>query len=261
MPTPEVFKMEDEEEENEGGEKDSNDKENSSSSNRPQKPYQVQSKRSKGGYNEINQSEHSKRNDDGIMDVDIEDAKSEIKLRNNNEEIKERLAKLHLIDDIPLSAFGSSDSSSSDTFESYNKDELIDELKNNRTQVIVERLSNEEESKIESEQNHIMINLSDIPVEIDQGLSDKRIEGLTKMNVDNGKAFRNKIYKEQEVKLFDGNSLCDDKSISEFVPRVNGNLRPHDRIEDNKTVSGERLEEFKNEVYFISNMQDLENEM
>jgi hypothetical protein len=107
-----------------------------------------------------------------------------------------------------------------------------------------------------------MISLSDIPIEIDQGLHDKRHDGFSKINIDNGKAFRNYFTKEREVKLDPEDSIFDEQSVSEFIPRtVSNNLKPIAKMADLKSVNGDRINEFKNEVFLLSNIRDLEQEM
>lgn len=183
------------------------------------------------------------------------------------ERVREKLRKLPILDEIPLSAFESSSSSSSDTFESVNQEDLLNEIEQKRNQVIEEISSNQEDDNEEEKEpfnaaEDIMISLSDIPIEIDQGLHDKRYDGFSKINIDNGKAFRYQFTKEKEVKLDSDDSIFDEKSVSEFIPRtVSNNLKPTAKMVDLKSVNGDRIDEFKHEVFLLSNIRDLEQQM
>lgn len=170
-----------------------------------------------------------------------------------------------ILDEIPLSAFESSSSSaSSDTFESYyEKDQLIEELKRDRQQIIVERLSEDEDEDEDSANaaEEVMISLSDIPVEIDQGLDDKRQNGFSQMHADNGKAFRYNCQKEKEVKLSTGESCFDRDSVSDFVPRQLTGYKGNAYIDCAKTTNGEKLDNLKTEVFLETTLRELERQM
>jgi hypothetical protein len=160
-----------------------------------------------------------------------------------------------------MSVFDSSQSSNSDdTFDSYSKDELLDELNRERVHIIVEKMS-EEENDSSYAGEHVTISLDDIPVEIDQGLDDKRAEGMGEMNADNGKAFRQKGKKsEREVKLYPDESLAD--SGGDFVVRSSTQKKSKQlQFDELKSTIPNEYEEFKNEVYAESTLKDLERQM
>jgi hypothetical protein len=144
-PTPSNYnKVEDEEEEYEGGETEKSNE--ASSHSESGSSHTKRKKKKKRMFQGINQSEHSRQYDNSLeigsddcrSDIDIPKAKIEGISPGNL--FKEEGTDTPIIEDIPMSVFDSSQSSNSDdTFESYSKDELIDELNRERHHIIVEK--------------------------------------------------------------------------------------------------------------------------
>lgn len=239
-------KLEDEEEDYEGG--DTEKSNGASSHSESGSSHSKRKKKKKRMFQGINQSEHSRQYDNSLeigsdeckSDLDIPKAK--IQGISPGNLFKEEGTDTPIIEDIPMSVFDSSQSSDSDdTFDSYSKDELIDELNRERQHIIVEKLSEDESDSVNGTEQ-VIISLSDIPIEIDQGLDAKRNENIEYMSADNGKASRKRRkIKEFEVKLYPVESGGD------FMNRSNTN--PY------------KYEEFKNEVHVESTLKDLERQM
>jgi hypothetical protein len=251
-------KVEDEEDENEGGEGGSESDPGSSRGKRKKKKRRM--------FNDINQSEHSKQYENSL-DIDSEVCKSDddipkIKIDgiSPGNLFKEEGTDTPIIEDIPMSVFDSSQSSNSDdTFKSYSKDELLDELNRERVHIIVEKMSDEENDSSYAGDN-VTISLDDIPLEIDQGLDDKRAGGMEEMHADNGKAFRQKGQKnEREVKLYPDESV---DSGGDYVIRSSTHKKSKKlQFDELKSTIPNEYEDFKNEVYAESTLKDLERQM
>lgn len=269
-PTPEIFKLEDEEE-MEGGEQDA---EPESGSSYPENSITKKRKRRQKNlksYNEINQSEHSKRYNDSSIEVDSEENKSDY---HQSKRSKKALAKQNLyiqnddisediddIDDIPLSAFESSQSSSSDdTFESIENDELLHNLKKERTPIVIEHFSDEECKRNEAEE--IMASLSDIAIEIDENIKDARQNGMSHISPKN----RQSMFKKSEVgiRLPPDNSIEDLHTENDFVQRADTNLAIPSNlklIDDIKSVNSPEFEKIQRDNMVNDSLKDLELRM
>jgi hypothetical protein len=156
-PTPHILRLEDEEE-NEGGEKDDESSHTASFTTkrkkRSRRSHRKPSKQINGG---INHSENTLEieNSMDVQSIDVRTERNQNKSSSSSsitEKVKEKLRKFAIFNDIPLSAFESSSSSSSDTFESVNQEDLLKDLEQNRNQVIEEISSNQEEDKEEEKE-------------------------------------------------------------------------------------------------------------
>lgn len=173
---PEFMKIGDEEEENEGGSDDNS----STKSNKPKK------KSSKHKKKKHKVSTYSNRSSDGLVDESSvildsdEELKSAINFKVEDQFINppgqlfsQNKVDKSAIDDIPFSAFESSDSSDSDdTFESYEPDQINQSESENKVEEVDEEHSKEAYNVGED----MMVSLSDIPIEVDQGHSEAQSE-------------------------------------------------------------------------------------
>lgn len=276
IPTPEIYRIQDEEEDYEGGESDAKQESgNSDSQNSKNHLNPVNKRRKRKIYNDINQSEHSKINDEDSIEIDSEDCKSDIqrwrklnrlvspgKLLQNNRDEEEG----EIIEDIPMSVFESSSSSNSDdTFESYEDDELLIKLKNERTPIKIEEFSEEEDEDIGNEAEQIMASLSDIAIEIDEDIDDGRQNGLSLMNADNGRIFQNKYKKsEKGIRLDRSESVGEYCSDFGFMKKCVTKLpipQYTKLIDDIKSVYSPKFEDFKQEMTIENTLKTLERQM
>lgn len=250
----------------EGG---SSDKESSESLSHSSRKRRVRGKvKSRNTHKSSPSKSKSQLHDETYIDLDSEEEKSDINIKDHQNPsvspgklFKEGVENGE-IDDIPNSAFESSDSSDTDgSFVSYSKEELIAELKNQRQQISVGEFTEGHEDDPPNAAEQVMISLSDIAVEIDQGLNDNRRDFHNESNHDNGNPFSYRYANEKEVKLYDNDSLMDKESVSDFVPRANTHFKSSNRIDDLKTVHESQLEDLKKEVYLESTIRDLERRM
>lgn len=295
-PKPEIFKLDEEDEVvNEGGSKESSDikedinDDSDSKSDAHLKPEMSSETESmshsvNGGRKRIRRkirhrerrkhnksSEQAKHYDESSLTEEAYDCTSEINMEKRQMEpvspgkyFKDDPAVKKEIDEIPLSAFESSSSDSSDSsFESVYEKEGLKHAVEKGHDCIIEEQSDEEDNSPDKENNtnageDIMISLGDIPIEIDQGLDDKRFKGPHNMNADNGKAF-GYPRKEPEVKLEDI-SYLDNESVSDMVPRQEYSFGSRKMMESLKSVNG-NLQTLEKDMNLDGRLHSLEKQM
>ena len=258
-PKPEIMHIQDEEDEDfEGG---SDTESHGSPEKKSRRPHVAKKKSSKI----MNNSHVSNKNDKSEdfdsqeeLKVNINPNKSRANYANPGEIFKNKDIDQSDIDDIPYSAFeSSSDSDSSDTFESVEPEELKESSRAQISPIKVENLSNESLNAGED----VMVSLSDIPIEIDQGLSDAdKNNSRHHDSRDNGRGAtydKHIITAEKEVKLND--------NYTEMASVYHKNKKRNPANFDNsglgqsiKSLNANQINTLEEEIYMENKIREFE---
>ena len=259
-PKPEIMHIEDDEEAFEGG----------SDTNSEHKSWNKRHKRvtKKNIDIDLSKSSHKLQDlDESSVDLNSsEDCASEINLKNKEVEYanpgaifsKNGPNEESAVDDIPMSAFESSSSTDSDsTFESVDADELNQSsARILDTPILVEEFSNRTLNAAED----AMVSLSDIPIELDQGLSQRPSEAKNGDENENGSfdKFPNAIFSgEKEVKLDDAYS--DHPSVLLVkTPHARTHVQHKGLDASMKSLDAFRLNKLEAEIYMDNKIREME---